>query len=254
MTNLHLQHLYKGFSSTHLLWNKIPVMGLNQFQLDGKYIALFNRAVHKKLRLGQLAEQFVFNQLEDINNCNILVENLQVQNGKHTLGELDTLIEINKKKIHLEIVYKFYLFDDSLGDSEIERWIGPNRNDSLIEKITKLKNKQLPLLYSQECKSALEALNLDIEDFQQQVLFKAQLFCPYKTEIEFDILNKNCLEGFYLNNNQLEDFKTCEFYIPSKLDWFLEAHNAVKWINFETMKAETSSFLKLKKLYYQSVF
>ena len=44
--------------------------------------------------------------------------------------------------IHLEIVYKFYLYDNTIGTSEIDHWIGPNRNDSLREKLEKLKSKR----------------------------------------------------------------------------------------------------------------
>jgi len=189
----------------------------------------------------------VFNQLEELEDCNILVENIQIQKDKQTLGELDALIELGKKQIHLEIVYKFYLYDETLGGSEIEQWIGPNRNDSLIEKLTKLKDKQLPLLYSSECKSTLEQFDLNHVHFEQYVLFKAQLFVPYQQSITCCQLNKNCISGFYLNTLQLHDFNTCEFYIPSKLDWFLEANYAVNWLSFELFKVEAEVFLKQSK-------
>jgi len=53
----------------------------------------------------------------------------------------------NNKPIHLEIIYKFYLYDPSIGLTQLDHWIGPNRRDSLVKKLTKLKQKQLPLLY-----------------------------------------------------------------------------------------------------------
>jgi len=62
------------------------------------------------------------------------------------VGELDCLILRDKKPIHLEVIYKFYLYDASVGDTEIAHFIGPNRKDSLIEKLTKLQEKQLPIL------------------------------------------------------------------------------------------------------------
>ena len=44
------------------------------------------------------------------------------------------IVEYLSKILHLELVYKFYLYDKNLGEKEIERWIGPNRSDSLLEK------------------------------------------------------------------------------------------------------------------------
>jgi len=56
----------------------------------------------------------------------------------------------DEKPIHLEIQFKFYLYDAALGTTEIDHCIGPMRKDSLNEKLSKLKEKQLPLLYANE--------------------------------------------------------------------------------------------------------
>ncbi len=103
LTDSHLQCLYHGFLNTPLLWNSSPVLGLNQLQIHDNDIVLFERPLHKRLRLGQLAEQFVFNQLEQLEDCRILAENLQIQKERQTLGELDALIELDRESIHLEI-------------------------------------------------------------------------------------------------------------------------------------------------------
>lgn len=242
-----LKRLYQGYLNTPLLWNSSSVLGLDQLHLPDDEFIEFKRLLHRTLRLGQLAEQFAFNQIENLKDCEILAENIQIQKEKQTLGELDALLEIGNNRIHLEIIYKFYLYDVSLGKSEIEQWIGPNRNDSLIEKITKLKTKQLPLLHSSECKSTLEEFNVHNNDFQQCVLFKAQLFIPYQQSVEFNLLNKDCVCGFYLNKQQLVEFNTSEFYVPSKLDWFLEVDNSVDWVDMETFKIKTEAFLKQSK-------
>jgi hypothetical protein len=247
LTDTHLQRLYLSFLNTPLLWGNRPVLELEQLQIQDDTRFLFKRTLEKKFRLGLLAEQFLFNQLEYIEGCRILAENVQIQKEKQTVGELDALIELDKELIHLEIVYKFYLHDASLGTSEIEQWIGPNRNDSLIEKITKLKNKQLPLLYSSECKPILEALDLNAVMVKQRVLFKAQLFIPYQKSITCHHLNKNCIAGFYINRKQLGDFNSCEFYVPFKLDWFLEVNNSVHWLDVESFKNEVDVFLNQSK-------
>lgn len=247
ITNSQLQYLYQGYLKTPLLWNSNKIHGLHQIQFNYNLTSVFNRSIIKQLRLGQLAEQFVFNELDQVENCNILVENIQIQKEKQTLGELDALIELNNDRIHLEIVYKFYLYDETLGNTEVDRWIGPNRNDSLIEKINKLKNKQLPLLHLPECNSILKPLNLNAKDFLQRVLFKAQLFIPYKKSVVFKQLNKDCVCGFYINKQQLEDFTDSMFYMPSKLDWLLDVNPFVDWLDFEAFRSQFDTFLKQKR-------
>ena len=74
------------------------------------------------------------------------------------------------------------------------------------------------------------------------VLFKAQLFVPYQQQVDFEILNVDCICGFYINTSQLELFKTYQFYIPIKLDWFLAPKKSVDWLSFSKFKTTTKSF------------
>nr|WP_321235040.1 DUF1853 family protein [uncultured Psychroserpens sp.] len=244
LSNQHLQALYQAYCKTHLLWKAVTVSNLKQLEVPVNFSLVFLRKLERRLRLGQLAEQFVFNQIQSCETIELLAENIQIQNGKHTLGELDALLKIEKQPIHLEIIYKFYVYDDSLGNSEIERWIGPNRKDSLQEKLTKLKEKQLPLLYSETCKSTLKQLELDHLNFEQRVLFKAQLFVPYQQEINFESLNEDCVCGFYISLKQLDAFKDCQFYIPAKLDWFLEPDDTIDWLSYFNFRTDSEGFLK----------
>lgn len=242
LTNSHLEHLYQGFLKTPLLWNKDKINQLKQLPIPYE-TSLFKRPIHKPIRLGQLAEQFVFNQLEHTRHCEILAENVQIQKEKQTLGELDALLTLNSELIHLEIVYKFYLYDAALGRLEIERWIGPNRNDSLAEKVNKLKTRQLPLLYAADSESTLNELHLNVKSIKQYVLFKAQLFVPYQESVVFEYLNEDCVCGFYIHTTQLEYFNTCQFFIPEKLDWFLEPTYFVDWLDYDEFRKRTEEFL-----------
>jgi len=143
------------------------------------------------------------------------------------------LLTHNHTPIHLEIIYKFYVYDESVGNSELEHWIGPNRKDSLIEKITKLKTKQLPLLYKPEATALLAELKLDVNTIQQQVYFKAQLFVPYNMiGFPLRLVNNNCIQGYYLHFNELKQLNGYQLYIPSKLDWLTEVHNDVTWLDY----------------------
>lgn len=240
----NIQKRYEGFLQTNCLWNGVAIYGLNQFKIESKSDK-YTSEINEKLRLGKYIERFVSFELEQENSIKIVSENIQIQKDKRTLGELDCIILKDKKPTHLEIIYKFYLYDSSVGTSEIEHFIGPNRKDSLVEKLDKLKNKQLPLLYSTECKEYLKTLNLESSKIKQQVYFKAQLFVPFsKINIKLNQLNTNCICGFYINKNELEQFSDCKFYIPIKKDWLVIPYKNVNWVNFYQYKTNATEYLE----------
>lgn len=239
-----IQKRYEGFLSTPFLWKSDIVSNLNPFEIVSKSDKISIR-IDEKLRLGKYVERFVSFELGQQENISILAENIQIQHNKITLGELDCLLLKNNKPIHLEVVYKFYLYDTSFGETEIEHFIGPNRKDSLNEKIIKLKDKQLPLLYSGACKKYLKTLNLKSEDISQQVYFKAQLFVPLSSlDIQLKTLNTNCIAGFYINKNQLDQFNDCKFYLPKKKDWLVTPHTHVTWLNFNEFEIVAKDYFE----------
>ena len=241
-----LKKRYEGFLKTPCLWTNDAVFNLHQFKITSKFDKI-KIALDEKLRLGKYVERLVSFELTQQNDISILAENIQIQDGKITLGELDCLLLRNNKPIHLEVIYKFYLYDDSVGSSEIDHFIGPNRKDSLKEKLTKLQEKQLPLLYSDACKPYLEALDLIAENISQRVYFKAQLFLPFSNiHIELKTLNTNCIAGFYINQNELNQFKDCKFYIPNKKDWLILPHTHVNWLNFDVFEVLTKDYFEQK--------
>jgi len=242
-----IQLQYEGFLNTPQLWENNEVFELQQFELPKIKTPIFEGILQKNQRLGKRVESFLSHQLKQDATAKILVENTQIQNGKITVGELDFLIETYKNPVHLEVIYKFYLYDASVGKNELDYWIGPNRRDSLVAKLNKLKNKQLPLLYNPLTKNLLSKLNLKSENIEQQVLFKAQLFIPYKTtNIQFKALNNNCVNGFYINFNELQELKTCKFYIPSKINWLQEIQTQTNWQSFEKFSQKIEVFFNQK--------
>ena len=235
---------FQGFLNTSHLWEDAHVLDLEQLSLEKVNIA-FNTVFDVPLRLGKLVERFLVHQLQHIPNYTILSENYQVQNGTQTIGELDCLLLEDAQPIHLEIVYKFYLYDASVGTTQFEHWIGPNRRDSLHKKLTKLKQKQLPLLYNPLTQTYLKTLGYNATDFKQFVCFKAQLFLPYGDQtINIETLNKNCIQGFYINHTQLLEFKTCKFFIPKKLDWLMDIPIHIDWLSFDHFNIKIQTFLK----------
>jgi len=234
VTSKNIQLQYQGYANTSTLWTKDVVYSLSQFELNSKKTIHFNEALPNSLRLGKRVERFVSAELTNDKEITILAENVQIQDNKRTVGEIDCLLKQNNTVFHIEIIFKFYLYDKNSGTTEIEHWIGPNRNDSLIKKITKLKEKQLPLLYNKHTQAVLEGIGVTAEEIKQAVIFKAQLFIPYKTKevIEFSLVNKDCLAGFYIHFSELAQFNTCKFYIPKKINWLLKIQTQVNWLHY----------------------
>lgn len=228
-----VQLQFQGFLNTPFLWKNHTVLGLEQIKLPHKSDFVFNETLPHNLRLGKRVERFVSAQLKAHNNLSICCENIQIQDHKTTVGEIDCILKQEHLPIHLEVVYKFYLYDPKLGDNELQRWIGPNRKDSLIEKLHKLKDKQLPLLYSPYTQPVLKQLNIPVETIKQQVYFKAQLFVPFNSNenVDFCLLNPKCVKGVYIHYTDIKTLGHCKFYIPSKHNWLLEPFKQVHWQN-----------------------
>lgn len=238
----HFQAQFIGFYKTPHLFN-YEINGMQPFLKTLNNPFTFNAKIKPNTRLGLRVEQFVFEELKQFETISLLAENIQIQETiNHTIGELDCLYLDGKQPVHLEIQFKYFLYDANLGKTEIDCLIGPMRKDSLIEKLNKLKTKQLPLLYADATKPLLESLHLKAEDFVQRIYFKAQIFVPYGQNIQFKTLNNACIYGFYFQYNQLNDFKDCKFFIPKKIDWLLDLNTNVAWKTCQQIRPQLSVF------------
>ncbi|WP_299886816.1 DUF1853 family protein [uncultured Lacinutrix sp.] len=234
----NIQAQFSGFYNTSHLFLK-SIFGMQPLLKPKGKCPVFIGVGLDKIRLGQRVERFVTTELLEFNDITILCENPQIQTEKkHTIGELDCLFLDGDQPVHLEIQFKYYLYDEALGDTEIEHCIGPMRRDSLIEKLNKLKEKQLPLLYAKETKPLLKSLKLKAEYFEQRIYFKAQLFIPYEKKVELKVLNPNCICGFYFKYSELSKFKDYKFYKPKKTDWLLDVTQNVSWKTYDKILPE----------------
>jgi hypothetical protein len=226
---------YQGCISTPPLWVSDAVSPFQQIDL-AKIPAPVNKAIaFKSHRLGKLVEEFVFHQLKSQNSVSWISDSLQIQEGKRTIGEIDALYYNDGLPVHLEIAYKFYLYDTVEDyDDQLARWIGPNRKDSLFYKLSKLHSRQFPLLHTPLTKAYLENYELEAKDIRQRLCFKAQLFLPYQNQnVDIAPLNPDCVAGFYISYRELHLFSAFGFFIPAKLDWLLTPQLAVNWIGFD---------------------
>ena len=232
---------FEGFLKTPTLWEGAAVFELTQFKIEQKSIGI-DTEIDTKQRLGKYVERFVSHQLVNTEGISLIAENIQISKDRITLGELDCLLYKNGKPIHLEVIYKFYLFDPT--KQGLDCWIGPNKKDSLVEKLDKLRQKQLPLLYAKESEKYLKSISLDTTDFLQQVYFKAQLFLPLgKNPTINSPINTDCIVGFYCSLYTLTEFKNVKFFIPSKKDWLITPHTNVDWIVYEKFLEQSRTYL-----------
>ncbi len=238
---------YQGFINTPSLWQNQDFEGLEQFSFEKESISNANHNKFSETRLGKRAEQFLFDQIHRSNNSEIIGNNIQIKQKKQTIGEIDAVIKHHSELIHLESVFKFYLYDPLNADF-IDKWVGPNKNDTLRLKIKKLKNKQLPLLFNPNTNKVLQKLGINVNKVKQRVCFKAQLFLPFNNpEISVNPFTSNCVYGFYLNFKDLDVLNEAQFYIPKKINWLVDAHEYVKWLDFNQIKTLIRSFIDNKR-------
>lgn len=239
---------YKGYLNTQRLWKGNSIADLDQIKFNYQSIRNFNSISVNEIRLGKLIEHFVFHDLKLNDTIDILASNIQIIDHKITIGEIDALIKYLNEYIHLEIVFKFYLYDPSIKGKEIDKWIGPNRNDSFVKKIEKIKTKQFPILEHQKTQTILKKMALNEFVFNQKVLFKAQLFVPFNLVNQtFELINNQCISGYYLRFREIIELTSSLFYIPNKLDWLVDPHRNVKWINKEEFIKSLTDQLELKR-------
>ncbi|MCH2230344.1 MAG: DUF1853 family protein [Crocinitomicaceae bacterium] len=233
---------FKGYNDTPLLW-KSSFYGLLQFQLD--CIEIRPSINHPEKRLGKRAEQFFIERLTNSKDQEVVCQNVQIKVGKITVGEIDCIVNSNGSLVHVEHIYKFYLYDETIGQSEIDHWIGPNRIDSLLFKLDKLKEKQLPLLRTKEAENLLKSLKIRPESLEQKVHFKAQLFVPHGKTVLFESINKDAVAGWYYRKSELP--KSARYFLPSKIEWLVNPHDNVKWKEFKDISVELDKLLENKK-------
>lgn len=187
--------------------------------------------------------------LKESKNFELLAANLQIHGDKETLGELDYIVQNLKteKIVHIELACKFYLYDENAGASKEEKWIGPNRKDSLFDKLEKVKLKQFPLLHTAETIQKLAELGI-AKPSSQELCLKAFLFLPKKMAAEtLTQPFQNCIVGHYIKPTDLEEDETALYAIPNKKEWLLPANTLTNWHSFSEIKQLIDEQLKINK-------
>ena len=245
-----------GFLKTPSLFITCSFTGITSFHLpfitNEEVEGIANRiSLPTKLVMGKRMEHFFKDVISMSSQTNLIAHNIQLHCNKITVGELDFLVEdINQNKIvHVELMYKIYVYDPEL-PTEMERWIGPNRKDSLIEKLEKVKKHQLPLLYSSVAKEHLKTLQISAENIEQQICYKAKLFIPkHLSEHHFPEVNNKCIAGFWYDLPHFKEVMHSDykFYAPEKQDWPSDPANNSVWMTYSEINKQIQAMHLQKK-------
>ena len=209
----------------------------------------FAISIPANLRLGHMVEKIVSDLIKGSNNYDVIHENIQLIEAGKTFGEIDFIVQEMDTKLlsHLELAYKFYLYDPTISEESINNWIGPNRRDSLKEKLEKLKAKQFPLLYHESMKERLAPL--DVERINQKLCFLMSLFVPYQYKPNFSPNVQNAIKGYYISYQKFLALDSAGnlYHIPGKKHWGIDpAENSV-WQEYDEFNLSLKSYLEQNK-------
>ena len=230
-----LEYQYEGLKNQPNLWSDKTFFEYPQIDIPFvENIDLLSIDTTKHHRLGKLVEVFYQKNIDALPDYNSVENNIQIQVDKHqTLGELDFICETPTGIHHIELTYKFYLYKTD-NPYEIDRWVGPNLKDSLVQKLKKLKEKQFPMLHHSICKELLKNKGLEVEKIQQSVQFKAQLYIPLSLmNHTFPDINNNCIKGYYISYKEIDYlFPFALYHVPIKQDWLIAPKHNTDWLSF----------------------
>lgn len=204
-------------SNTKVNFNTLEtIQWLEGIDKDDTSLRLFIEGNNAR-KLGWYAEQLMSFFFKNNPLYRLLGNNIQLFDGKTTIGEIDFIIEdIRSKEIfQLELATKFYLYYDL--NEPI--FIGPNSHDNFDRKFYHLTEKQLKPKESNEIIQITGNRKIDF----QVPLMKGILFYPLnqqKIDTYFSYINPNHQRGWYTNLSGLLSSKDInELYATTKLDW-----------------------------------
>lgn len=204
------------------------------------------------LMLGKRAERFLNFYLITSKRYRIVLENFQLIENKKTLGEIDFIVQDKHtaEHLHIELSYKFYLLDPEHKTKALGSWIGPNRKDTLEQKLNKLKDKQFPLLKHPLLEKTLKNKGVPTSETKAMACFKAQLFVPHAKAFSLSpAINPKAIRGYYYT---LPEFiakqpSAAGYFIPEKRDWMRAPETQKEWHALETILPIIRNLLSLHK-------
>ncbi|MFT6825760.1 MAG: hypothetical protein ACJAYD_000307 [Patiriisocius sp.] len=240
--------------SIHAHFKTIPVLELYGTHFPYKRFFLPELALSSfqipNTMLGRQAEAIFENCIKESLYYKLITANIQIQGANNTLGELDYLLEekTTGMQVHVELSCKFYLFDTNNHTSFEGKWIGPNRKDTLLDKVIKLREKQFPLLFHPDTKASLEALQFDPKKARQECYIATSLYIPkgYAVTLLPEAYQK-CVVGYYEYFKNLVLDNGYSYAIPSKKEWLLPPQYITAWFSAADIHAKILEAIQHKK-------
>ncbi len=210
----------------------------------------FNLDVPVNIPLGKRVEYFFEYLINSSSNFEVITKNIQIFENSQTIGEIDFILkDINKNQFyHIEFVYKYYLYFNESSD-EIENFLGPNLNDSLIKKLTKIKEKQFPIINHRKTKNLLD--KIDAKNIIQKTCFLGNIYLAKNKYFNFKYVNNSCIKGFYISINEfkenIKEYSLDKYFLPHRFDWVVNPNTNKIWKSYEEILEEIEVFIDLKK-------
>lgn len=199
--------------------------------------------INEHISLGKRAEVFFQEAISLQDRLEIVASQIQLIENGITLGELDFILMDNPttQYFHVEMSYKLYLCD-SHATADLNHWVGPNKRDSLYKKWQKIRDLQLPNMYTPPGIEFLKKINIEPQELRQAIYMPLQLFLPFGKNVEVTAPFLTCIAGDWMSLNQFykREWSEHEFFIPEKQDWFVDPEKCEIWYSLQ----ETIRFLK----------
>ena len=140
-------------------------------------------SVCKSHFLGSYFETLFSFAIENLSDLVIRLEHFQIEKEGQTLGEVDMLVETPNGELHqFEIAIKFYLERPDLYPHD---WIGPNKNDSLLKKVSRAREHQLLILQTEKGQEVVSHVT-NGRDVQANLLIFGRLYSALTCRKEVD--------------------------------------------------------------------
>lgn len=217
---------FKGFLSAPQFLPEGEHVGNFEFPSDINFEQVEVAEPRPGLRLGHVAEHFFEAAIQCTYRYKLLDSHIQVIVEGRTLGELDYIIfdRESRTTTHVELAFKFYLFDPAISGPEAARWMGPNQNDSLLLKLKKLHGRQFPLLLHPAAQILLSQKGIAAGAIQQALCIKGHFFVPFDFQGSLPSAYINMVTGVWMRRTDFAqaNLQGSVFAPVQKRDWFID--------------------------------
>lgn len=144
-------------------------------------------------KLGHLYEDALGLLLRKSEKLDLLAMSLQIfDENKLTKGELDYLVRVEERVIHLELAVKFYLIYEEDG---VVSYPGPDPRDNWDNKLARLESHQLGMARSEYGKKLLSE-KFGVDEVEVQHLIYGRLFKHFSSTLkDADLLPRAVKQG-----------------------------------------------------------